>query len=62
MYVYLNTEHSSSEKYRRNIHSESWRQDSIEAQKTYSFSKNNVVETEEARVKDNLRGRKNTPE
>jgi hypothetical protein len=42
------------------IHSESWRQDSIEAQKTW-YTKNSVVAQGEARPKDNLRGRKTAP-
>jgi hypothetical protein len=44
------------------VHSESWRQDSIEAQKTYWYNKNNVVAQGEAWAKDNLRGRKTAPE
>jgi hypothetical protein len=44
------------------IHSESWRHDSIEAQKTSWYNKNNVVAQGEARAKNNLRGRKTAPE
>jgi hypothetical protein len=40
------------------IHSESWRQDSIEAQKAPWYNKSSVVAQGEARAKDNLRGSK----